>query len=143
MRNKFFWIIIGILIAILSGVILTAINSSQKVKEASSVVVPSPQTKNKEGEISVKEVIVQANEYSFFPNLISVKAGQTVKIIFRNMGAMPHNFILNEFDVASKTIGSGQSDTFEFVPDKAGDYFYYCNIGNHRELGMEGTLEVK
>ncbi len=141
MRNKFFWIIVGLLIAILGGVVLLIINSSQNSKETTPVVTASPQASNNGG--AVKEITIQATEYSFFPNSISVKAGDKVQITFKNMGAMPHNLTIEGLNLTTKTIGGGQSDTLEFVPDKPGSYTFYCSVGSHRDLGMEGTLEVK
>jgi len=143
MRNKFFWITIGILIAISGGVVLTAINSSKKVKENTPSITPSPQTENKKTDASVKEITVQANEYSFFPSLITAKVGEKVQLTFKNMGAMPHNLTIEGLNLATKTIGGGQSDVLEFTVDKSGTYLFYCSVGTHRELGMEGTLEVK
>lgn len=140
MRHKIFWIGIGILIAVFGGIILTSVNSS-KIKPESSTS-PSP-TSIKKGEETVREITIQANEYSFFPSFISVKKGEKVQLTLKNMGAMPHNLIIDELNLATKTIGSKGSDVIEFVPEEEGEYLFYCNLGNHRDLGMEGTLEIK
>jgi len=50
---------------------------------------------------------------------------------------------LMTFSAGSKTIQSGATDTFQFVADKAGTFQYYCSVGNHKAMGMVGTLTVQ
>lgn len=91
---------------------------------------------------NVKAFTVTGSNFKFEPSTISVKKGDTVKITFTNSGGF-HNFMLDEFKVASKTIGSGATDTVTFVADKTGSFEYYCGVGNHRQMGMKGTLVVQ
>ncbi len=91
---------------------------------------------------SVKEFIVIGSNFSFTPNTLEVKQGDTVKITFKNANGT-HNFKLDEFQVATKQIKSGQSETVEFIADKTGSFEFYCSIGNHRAIGMKGTLIIK
>ncbi len=85
---------------------------------------------------------VAGGNYYFKPGTITVHKGDTVKINFKNDGGM-HDFKIDEFGVATKKIGSGQSDTVSFVADKAGSFEYYCSIGSHRQMGMKGMLIVE
>lgn len=142
MRTRIFWIIVGVLVATFFGILIT-LSSSSKEKNIPSAVTPTPLAKEKEEVIPEKEITIQANEYSFSPNSFTVQKGQKVKLTFKNMGATAHNFVIDEFDVATKTIGIGQSDIVEFVPDKEGVFSFYCKVGGHRDLGMEGEIEVK
>jgi plastocyanin len=41
----------------------------------------------------------------------------------------------------SDTVGPGKSTTLT-VTLQAGDYVFYCSIGNHRSMGMETTVSV-
>jgi hypothetical protein len=43
----------------------------------------------------------------------------------------------------AEQVGAGASDVVEFTADKAGTFEYYCSVGNHRAMGMKGTLTVK
>jgi plastocyanin len=137
-----FWIIVGVLIATFFGILLT-LSSSSKEKDIPSAATPTPLAEEKGEDIPEKEITIQANEYSFFPNSFTVQKGQKVKLTFKNMGATAHNLVIDELDVATKTIGTGQSDIVEFVPDKEGTFTFYCKVGGHRDLGMEGEIEVK
>jgi len=85
---------------------------------------------------------VNGGEFYFKPNEIKVKKGDTVKITFKNDGGF-HDFVIDELNVNSGKIGSGESKTFQFVADKAGSFEYYCSVGKHREMVSKGTLIVE
>lgn len=91
----------------------------------------------------VLEVAVDGDEYSFDPASITVTEGETVRVAFTNAGSFPHNFIIDELGVATETISPGGTDTVEFTADQSGTFTFYCSVGNHRQLGMEGELDVE
>lgn len=90
---------------------------------------------------SVKSFTVEGKNFSFSPSTLTVKKGDKVKITFKNSGGM-HDWVLDEFNAKTKQISSGASETIEFVASKAGTFEYYCSVGNHRAMGMKGTLTV-
>ncbi len=90
----------------------------------------------------VKEIVVEGREFSYSPSSISVSKGEKVRINFKNLGNAPHNLVIDELGVSTKAIPSGASDTVEFTANKTGTFTFYCSIGNHRNLGMEGDLVV-
>lgn len=114
---------------------LTAI-SPAPVEESPSVS-PTAATQG-----AVKEFTVSGRSFRFTPAEIRVKTGDTVRITFKNEEGM-HDLRLDEFNVATKVIPGGQQETVEFVANKAGQYEYYCSVGQHRQLGMKGTLIVE
>lgn len=87
---------------------------------------------------------ITGGSFYFTPNEIRVKQGDKVKIIFTNVGGM-HNLILDEFNVNTKTINTGESDTVEFTADKKGTFEFYCGVGKgyHRMMGQIGVLMVE
>jgi len=91
---------------------------------------------------TVKEFKVSGKNYSFTPSTMTVSKGDTVRITFTNT-AGTHDLRIDEFNVATKMIGTGKSDTVEFVADKTGTFEYYCSVGEHRALGMKGKITVK
>lgn len=91
----------------------------------------------------IPEIVVTGGEYSFSPSTISLTLGEETKITFKNSGAMPHNFVSDELNLSTKTIGPGLEDSITVKVEKAGTYTFYCSVGNHRQLGMEGQLLVK
>lgn len=85
---------------------------------------------------------VDGGSFFYTPNVITVKKGDTVKIVFQNVGGM-HNFMLDEFNIKMDPIKTGESKEVEFVADKAGTFEYYCGVGSHRQMGQKGQLIVK
>ena len=91
----------------------------------------------------VKEITIEGKEYSYAPASITVTYGEKILLTFKNMGRLAHNLTIDELKVSTKTVAGGQSDTVEFTADKSGTFNFYCSIGTHRNLGMEGEMEVK
>lgn len=97
---------------------------------------PSPSTQN-----TVKELLVEGSNFKFVPKNFSVNLGDTVKITFKNVQGN-HNLLIDEFNVKTKTIPADKADEVTFVANKKGSFEFYCGIGNHKALGMVGTLTV-
>ncbi|MDP2656126.1 MAG: cupredoxin domain-containing protein [bacterium] len=93
-------------------------------------------------ESNVQIINVIAANFSFTQNEIRVKKGDTVRInLINNEGT--HDFLLDEFSVKIPRLQSGETKNAEFTVDKTGTFEYYCSVGNHRALGMKGTLIVE
>jgi cytochrome c oxidase subunit 2 len=88
-------------------------------------------------------ITVEGGAFYFKPNEIRVKQGQKVTVTLTNAGGM-HDFVIDELNVKSEMIdGAGSTTTVEFTPDKKGTFEFYCSVGNHRQMGMKGTLIVE
>lgn len=109
----------------------------QVTEEASPSVTGTKITPSAE-----KTFNVTASSFKFSPTTITVKKGDTVKVVLANAGGN-HNFVIDEFNAKTKIIGNGETDTISFVADKSGTYEYYCAVGNHRQMGMVGKLIVQ
>lgn len=126
-------------------------NKGKSSAASMAPVTPPELTEAQIGELKAGEVVHQpstltftvvAGNFFYVPNQIKVKKGDTVKIVFQNSGGM-HNFNIDEFNLKGKTIKTGETDTIEFVADKAGTFQYYCSIGSHRKMGQQGNLVVE
>lgn len=115
-----------------------------EVSQAQPVPTPAGTVASSEPatESSVKEFTVTGSKFKFEPAQISVKKGDKVRVVFKNAEGM-HDFIIDEFKAKTKQIKEKESETIEFVADKAGSFEYYCSVGTHRALGMKGTLVVE
>jgi plastocyanin len=91
---------------------------------------------------SVKEFSITGVPFSFTPSVMTVNKGDTVKITFKNANGV-HDFKLDEFNASTRILNSGEEQTITFVADKTGSFEYYCSVGNHRAMGMVGTLTVR
>ena len=112
----------------------------------------------------VIEVLMRegAGTMSYVPDRVEVKRGEQVRFVIRNVGELPHEFILastadnlkhaeameknpdmaheepNGIELASKKTGE-----FIWKFTKAGEFEYACLIPGHRDAGMIGTVVVK
>lgn len=93
-------------------------------------------------ENGTQTVTLEATEFAFQPKTLRVKKGQTVTLTLKNMGKMPHDWVVDELGARTKVIASGDMDTIEFTPQQAGTFEYYCSVGLHRANGMVGKITV-
>ena len=93
------------------------------------------------GEVE-KKFTIDSFPYGYSQDKIVVKKGDKVTIKLTNSKGL-HDFVIDEFKVATKQIKQGETDTVTFVADKVGKFEYYCSVGAHRSLGMVGTLVVE
>lgn len=91
----------------------------------------------------VKEIIISGTEFSFSPSSITVNKGDKVKLTFKNVGDVIHDFTIDELGVKTRILESGESQTIEFTADKSGTFNFYCSVPGHKEAGMEGELGVE
>jgi uncharacterized cupredoxin-like copper-binding protein len=117
--------------------------------------------------LEVREIVVEANDFSFGPDLIEVKVGEPVRIVFNNVGALDHDWSIAHIaaaDVQEEADHSaghdahmagmddqpdlhvsampGESGVLAFTPTEAGTYEITCTVAGHHEAGMVGTLVV-
>lgn len=120
-------------------------NSTQSYATPAASAVASPSNSlmaTGSATTGVREFTVSGSNFKFEPSQLKVKKGDTVKITFKNSGGF-HDFVIDEFKVKTKQIASGASETITFVADKAGAFEYYCSVGQHRQMGMKGSLIVE
>ena len=84
---------------------------------------------------------MNANDFAFKPNTLTVKAGTPVHINIDNTAAEPHNIDLPIFGV-NVNLPAGTTTAVTFTPNKAGTYYFWCNLPGHGQAGMVGKLTV-
>jgi len=144
MQKKYLWIGGGIFLIILVLGFIFAQPSEAPTQEEIGAQ-PNNLTNDsfsEEAGTLVQEFIVEGNNFSFLPNSISVKKGETVRIIFKATEGF-HDLVIDGYKVATKQLRAPDSEILEFVADQAGNFEYYCSVGTHRAMGMVGTLIVE
>jgi plastocyanin len=114
----------------------SAADTSSSAAEAPSSSEPAPAA---EGET----VTVNAIDFDFELSEDSYAAG-TYTFEVTNTGAMPHNFAVERDGqrvAGTDILQPGASATVE-VTLEAGDYVFYCEVGQHRANGMEVPVTV-
>jgi plastocyanin len=79
---------------------------------------------------------------SWEPGELSAPAG-SVTITLVNESSVPHAVEVegNGVEEESETVTGGETELT--VDLEAGEYTFYCPVGQHRQNGMEGTLTVE
>lgn len=104
----------------------------------------------KDGEAMMKsdeeaDFTLSATNFSYAPNTITAKAGETITVKLEIEDGF-HDFVIDELDVATSQISTGESEMVEItIPEDASgeSYEFYCSVGNHRAQGMVGTLVIE
>jgi len=118
---------------------LPDINANVDVSPTTNTQPTTPTGTSTEG--SLKEITVTSTGMAFNQKTLTVKKGDRVRITYQNGGGT-HDLRIDGYNVGTKVIQGGQSETFEFVADRSGTFEYYCSVGNHRANGMKGTFTV-
>ncbi len=103
--------------------------------------MPVPGSDVAETEV-IKEFSVDEVPFSLSPSTITVNRGDTVRITVKNKQGT-HDFKIDEFNSSTRVLNAGEEQIITFVADKTGTFQYYCSVGNHRAMGMVGTLIVR
>ena len=137
-------IIVVVLVLVIAGIGLSYKNNTSKVDSNNNNNSSTPTvTATRDESADVQTFNVEAGSFYFKPNEIKVKKGDKVKIILSNNENMQHDWALDKFDVKSRAISGGLTDTVEFVASESGTFEYYCSIGLHRSYGQVGKLIVE
>ena len=88
-------------------------------------------------------IAADASALKFDKSELQAKAGK-VTITMDNPSDVPHNVVIDggTNDKPGETVGKGAKSVAS-ADLEAGEYTYYCAVGNHRAEGMEGTLTVE
>jgi plastocyanin len=90
---------------------------------------------------NAQQAVVTANNFTYDLTAMTAKKGQKIQIKLKNIEGT-HDLKIDEFHVATAKMNAGEETLVEFTPDKTGTFEYYCSVGNHRAMGMKGTLTV-
>lgn len=93
-------------------------------------------------EEGIKDFAITASNFQFSQKEIRVKVGDTVRVTLSSESDM-HDWVIDEFDARTQMLSAGEAESVVFVADKAGEFEYYCSVGDHRQMGMVGTLIVE
>jgi uncharacterized cupredoxin-like copper-binding protein len=90
-------------------------------------------------------VDLTATDFKFDPSDPTVKSGE-VTFNLTNDGQAPHSLEIEDVNGEDQEIegdvSPGQSGTLK-VNLPPGKYEFYCPVGNHKEMGMEGEITVQ
>lgn len=140
MGNKVLIAVIVIILLLGVGFLMSRSGNKQVTQVVPSV---APSQIPAEKSAAVKTFDVTGTPFKFEPNEIKVKKGDRVKINFKNAEGMLHDLTIADLNVRTKQIPAGQTDSVEFVADKAGTFDFICSVPTHADKGMLGKLIVE
>lgn len=114
---------------------------TQQTEQQINQVTQGPTTIAEDGS-QVKTFTIEAKNFSFSIEDITVKKGDRVKIVLVNKEGF-HDWVNDLFNARTEQINAGQTAEVEFVADQVGTSEYYCSVGKHRQMGMVGNLIVE
>ena len=89
-----------------------------------------------------REFHVTARKYDYQPATLEVGQDDLVKVTLHS-DDIPHSFTIDAYRIA-KRVGAGQTVTFEFRADQAGNFPIYCNLRQDEKCrAMRGALVVR
>lgn len=133
---------LGVFIAI-AGISSLSVLTSDKPKLVNTNSTPQEQGSPSPENENIKVIELVATDYKFTPDTIRLSEGEEVKVVLKNQGTHPHNWVVSDLDISTKTINPGREDSVIIKAEKAGEYTFFCSVGNHRQLGMEGELFIQ
>ena len=86
-----------------------------------------------------QEIKIGARQFEFQPSEISVKAGQTVRIIVTNEDNVDHGFTIPALNLTALRT-TARKAVLEFTPQQPGTYEFECQVrcgmGHERMMGI-------
>lgn len=74
---------------------------------------------------------------------LRVNVGDTVEITIGSGEGAEHDIVIPDLGVKSKAFNAQTGPTkVRFKATKAGKFSYYCSVPGHRQIGMEGLIDV-
>ncbi|MBB5199205.1 cupredoxin domain-containing protein [Glaciimonas immobilis] len=106
-----------------------------------SVIFGATITKGAVGQPQEMTVKIIASRFTYTPNRIHLKQGQSVVLVFTSAD-MPMGFNAPDFGIRTD-IFPGKESRIRFTPDKVGEFVFHCDLfcGSGHE-DMTGTLVV-
>lgn len=155
-------VILILAVAVAAGAALFFLAGNEENSDVNEIAIPTNENQN---EIEVNDQVndpgntemdetsdaqdleavvidIGGENFSFSQEEIRVQEGQEVTINFTSDEGI-HDWVVDEFDAATNQIAAGETTSVTFVADRSGEFEYYCSVGDHRQMGMVGTLIVE
>lgn len=158
--NKLFIGILVALVVVVGGAYLIGLNKTEAPAEdtlngsgieENDTVAEEEMTGSEDGntgtETETQEpesvtIDVTGENFDLSEEEIRIKKGTRVTINFTSTDGF-HDWTIDEFSASTERVNTGGTTSVTFVADTAGTFPFYCSVGNHRQLGMEGSLIVE
>lgn len=127
--------------------VLTPLGSSLLVAALLGLLVPQAQA-DQGGDLSTEQIAalprVVMDDYRYAPDVLQAQAGTELTVLLVNDDTETYRFVVDELDV-DVVVPSGRQAVVRVLAPEARRFACYSSEeeGEHRDLGMEGTLVVR
>lgn len=90
-----------------------------------------------------RDVPVTLGDFDFGPNEWTFKKGEQIRFVLTNEGAAIHEMKIRGVSAASQDIYPGRTDEVRVTFKKTGKFQVVCDVADHRQRGMIGTIRVE
>ena len=91
-----------------------------------------------------REIQITAKEFSFEPDVITVRPGERVRFVIVNRGTTDHEFESDEAKIEEITIPAGKQRILTWTAStQPGEFGFVCDAPGHKEAGMLGKIVVQ
>ncbi len=93
-----------------------------------------------------KGILIEARNFEFNPNIITVNGPGTVSLDIKNVANMGHNLTVKNPEgviIKSVDLPQGKTVTVEIALPRPGTYPIYCDKPLHTSFGMKGEIKVE
>lgn len=150
MDNKILWVIIVLILIFGTFWIFSRTDTAQtplttQTTPTTTQTLPPATTQTPLTETQMTNEVVfdiKGENLAFDETELTVTEGDTVTINFESTEGF-HDWVIDEFEAATEQVDVGVPTSVTFVADQVGEFEYYCSVGNHRAMGMVGTLVVE
>jgi plastocyanin len=131
-----------VLVVVLSGLVVAGCGEDEETSQGGGGQTETGEAAQP-SEPAAQTVNISAEDFKFDPKNPKVKGG-TVEFKLTNDGQAPHALEIEApgGEVETEVIQSGKSATVTADLGQSGSVVMYCPVGNHREMGMEGEIQV-
>ena len=133
------------LLLVAAALALVAVGCGDDEEPAPNTEATSEEGSGRGGAAGGDTLAVSMSDFALDPADPTVDPG-TVTIEATNDGQAPHTIEVEGPSgeaVLEPTLDPGQSGELEVDLSEPGSYEWYCPIGNHQSLGMEGEITVE
>lgn len=116
--------------------------TAKENKNSNSIINKNQPARSQDEQRTIKEFALEASNFKYSLTEMRTRQGETVRVTLINKEGF-HDFVIDEFNAATKQIKAGEQETIEFTTTQKGQFEYYCSVGSHRQLGMKGILIVE
>lgn len=74
---------------------------------------------------------------------LKAQPGDVIQITFINGDPIAHDLTIEGLNISTgQVVQKGETKVIKFKFDTAGEYKYFCNVAGHRQIGMEGKIDI-